>query len=34
MHIRITLQVFEKYKCPGIVFSSKTPDVILKSSHV
>ena len=32
MHIRIILQFFEKYKCPGIAFFP--PDIFLMSSYV
>ena len=34
MHSRITLEFFEKYKCPDIAFVSKDPDVFLMSSYV
>ena len=33
MHIRIMLEFFENYKCPGIAFFSKASDVFLMSSQ-
>ena len=34
MHIRIILKFFEKYKCSGIAFFSRAPDMFLMRSHV
>ena len=34
MHIRNILKSFEKYKCPSIVFFSRTPDMFPTSSYV